>query len=1767
MSNNPDTSSGYIGFINSFSGFYNPLNTKMILMNPDPVKNNYEDYTGLTSVSSDIMRNCRVTHDSISITLDDPIPIPTIPGKPARTVRKQTISDNYSFSVGWNPFSMSYSDGNSELKSDYFDVNGDRYPDIVGPQYTQLTTPQGGLSDQIINHHQAIGARSNYSEYQSYSAAYGTTFMSASKTSSNSPRNAKFTTSRQGSTSFSAGYNEDQTKYSWQDVNGDGLPDKVNNSGDVCLNIGYNFLPVEHYGFSTIRTGSSYNVGFNGGTSYSLCNSSFSGGLGLGTSTNKTKEVLLDVNGDGLADRIVQNGSDIDFFINYGRGFASAPIDISNTDISKGVSFNRSINIGMTFGFVIPLPFISIKVCINPSANHGTSFNNEQVQISDMNGDGYPDMVTSYNEQTLTVRYSKIGRTNLLKSVDNYLGGSFVIDYHLSQNSVDIPQRIWTMSSLKVYDGFAVDGPEYSYYTFEYDSGYYSRFERQSFGFKSVSTHQYNSISVGDVYRSSIEKYHNTNNTFKNLKYSELSEDSQHLKFIKSTYTYKLKEIATGMVIPASNPDCYGAGYPALDQEDKYFYEGMSTCGIHTRKRYDHGPNGNVKVYYDDGDTSTSFDDIYANVYYHPDPFNKHIISTPDSIIVKYLSAVFRQRSSSIDYLTGAITRVSLYNDTIASTYDLSYDTYGNLVQLLCPSNNNEERMSYRYVYDPTVMTYVHKIYDTLGYNSQMWYDPRFGKLLNSTDITGQTIYYSLDNRGRIDSIQGPYEYLNDKPYTIRFEYWDKYGAKNNPLRMDTVLWARTLHFDPSNDTNDIKTVLFADASGKILQTKKDVAIFNQNTYRDDEKMVASGRVLFDAQGRTVTSYFPVAESLGQDSLFNFTYDKTDSTYSAYDILDRQTLLIKPGNLATTMIYGFGEDYFGELRFKTSTTDPKGITTEVYKDPNEKTTSMHAPYQTWTALLYDPLGQLIKSIDPDSVITQYKYDHLGRKTMRIHPDAGTTSYDFDPAGNLSQVQTQNMAGTGDHIQYHYYFNHLLGINYPDHTEMNVNYEYGSANSGNQTGRIVKQGDMNGVQRYTYDVLGNVLTTAKTLIVPYDTIYTFMTITAYDTWNRIDSIVYPDGETVRYHYNEAGLLREMDGSKNGNNYQYINRIGYDKFESRVMMDYANQSRIRYIYDDHRRHLSHLYGINSSNQNIMDNTYTYDPVGNILSITNIAGPDSNNAGGSMANTYVYDSLYRLDSSNGSSELFADIYDYNLKMNYSLSGKILHKKQYASVNSNPIAGLTRDVDYIYGGVKPHAASLIGAETLNYDGNGNLLTSTDTFSGTYRIHHWDDENRLRLISGKADVAYYLYDATGERTQKLLADYQQMQINDSTTVEGYISNSQTLYVNPYLVVNNQEYTKHYYIENQRIISKLGGGFTIDSVPLFSLVYGFDLNSLNAYNEKKLDLETMIGNDLDSCDLPTAFIIDNGLFDFLSQQEERQDDESEIYYYHPDHLGSTSYITNVNGMTSQHIDYTPFGEVLLEETMGGWLTPYKFNAKEMDGESGLYYYGVRYYSGKWGMWLGVDPMSDKFPNISPFVYCHNNPIILIDPDGMEDVEQEGTNQNTKKQQEPKNTGRTQWLPSGMQPKQDEFKVPQNPNPPNDAEPLSPPVDTKYSITSQYQETNRTIPELGISRPHKAIDIGTPYGTPIQSPGSGVIIKANNTKYGLSMIIKHDYKFKNQSVQTGYAHLSKMNVSQGMRVDKGNIIGNTGSWGTGPHLHFTLRIGGDKVNPTKMFPYK
>jgi RHS repeat-associated protein len=73
---------------------------------------------------------------------------------------------------------------------------------------------------------------------------------------------------------------------------------------------------------------------------------------------------------------------------------------------------------------------------------------------------------------------------------------------------------------------------------------------------------------------------------------------------------------------------------------------------------------------------------------------------------------------------------------------------------------------------------------------------------------------------------------------------------------------------------------------------------------------------------------------------------------------------------------------------------------------------------------------------------------------------------------------------------------------------------------------------------------------------------------------------------------------------------------------------------------------------------------------------------------------------------------------------------------------------------------------------------------------------------------------------------------------------------------------------------------------------------------------------------------------------------------------------------------------------GSFTNRWKFTGKELDEETGLYYYGARFYNPVTSLWLSVDPLAEKYPSMSPYIYCANNPIIYIDPDGREIIGKE-----------------------------------------------------------------------------------------------------------------------------------------------------------------------------------
>ena len=116
--------------------------------------------------------------------------------------------------------------------------------------------------------------------------------------------------------------------------------------------------------------------------------------------------------------------------------------------------------------------------------------------------------------------------------------------------------------------------------------------------------------------------------------------------------------------------------------------------------------------------------------------------------------------------------------------------------------------------------------------------------------------------------------------------------------------------------------------------------------------------------------------------------------------------------------------------------------------------------------------------------------------------------------------------------------------------------------------------------------------------------------------------------------------------------------------------------------------------------------------------------------------------------------------------------------------------------------------------------------------------------------------------------------------------------------------------------------------------------------------------------------------------------DGDWFFFHTDHLGSTSYLTDTAGNVSQFVCYTPYGEAIVDEHLTTYENPFKFSGKELDDITGLYDHGARSRNPISTLWYGIDPLWEKYPEMSPFAYCHGNPVRLTDPTGMFDTEEE-----------------------------------------------------------------------------------------------------------------------------------------------------------------------------------
>ena len=567
-------------------------------------------------------------------------------------------------------------------------------------------------------------------------------------------------------------------------------------------------------------------------------------------------------------------------------------------------------------------------------------------------------------------------------------------------------------------------------------------------------------------------------------------------------------------------------------------------------------------------------------------------------------------------------------------------------------------------------------------------------------------------------------------------------------------------------------------------------------------------------------------------------------------------------------------------------------------------------------------------------------------------------------------------------------------------------------NGNGRGRVWRITDGSGMCEYKYDKLGNVTDEIRTIALPYSNseVYSFHMDYTYDSWGRMYKMIYPDGEKITYTYQWGGDLHSMHGSKNSNDRTYIREIQYNSFGQKKIVNYGNGTSAYYTYDALHR-LANLHSTDSLGNLMQDIDYTFDNASNVTGIVNNAGI-VNTLGGNYENSYHYDNLHRLTSSDGNGT--AGIYDMN--MVYTPSGRISRKHRNAQSEL-----VSETVNMFYGYCdenQPHAVRRIFDDEshqlfdLRWDEAGNLgqvsIAKPGEMFETGRFLFWTKDSRMHAAVDDKHYSYYAYDYSGERRLKLTGDNKLLDVNADFMATYTTLNEPTLYPSAYMVLTNKGYTKHYYAGTERVAARLGGGgldalyhvISNDGVlqTKADILFKQSIEQVNSRVLNENNLDCIMSNEfakeefdhwIDGTPYQMKADVEFNYGRFKDMVNSMLDDinhgqEKEVYFYHSDHLGSASWITDFSGVAVQHIQYLPYGEPYINQHPFGYSERFTFTGKEKDEETGYGYFGARYMDHElMTMWLSVDPMADKYPSISPYAYCAWNPIRLVDPDGRE----------------------------------------------------------------------------------------------------------------------------------------------------------------------------------------
>ncbi len=887
-----------------------------------------------------------------------------------------------------------------------------------------------------------------------------------------------------------------------------------------------------------------------------------------------------------------------------------------------------------------------------------------------------------------------------------------------------------------------------------------------------------------------------------------------------------------------------------------------------------------------------------------------------------------------------------------------------------------------------------------------------------TTDASGRkysetTISYTPDTNGapyfnppyQVDS----YTYNNDASYTqsrtiyTYDEYGniireDQYGDINDPTDDRTIVRS----FLPNNTTNWIVGLPTSEDVYQGIGTTTKVA--GKYYYYDD----------FDTCSSVPTgNQTPIKGNLTRSFVWNNggTDIRTRTAYDAYGnpICPKDyngnvstitydssytfpTIVTNPLGQQTVNRY-YGVDgvpvdmgLYGQIK---SVTDPNNATTTMEYDVFGRKTKVTLPDGTWTTQqYYDAANTHFVFTSSSTNIYKVSYlDGLGR-TIKERSGADDTYITRDTVYNATGTIYKTSLPYFDsseaprYITYSYDpLDRVTNQRNPDDTTTLICYNNGVSVKIDANGHRLREvrdvfGRLIKVQEYLGDFAGVCTTDEGT---PYAS-----TQYSYDVLGHLRYVTDAKGNQTEVRYDSLGHKNYMSDPDMG-----VWSYGYDVNGNLTAQTDAKGQTITFVYDALNRLTTKHYPTGPDIVLTYDLATSSNSKGRLSTMTDAGGQivyNYDNMGRTISSTRTIDGVsYPLSFGYKQGRLDSITYPDNEKVTYGYDsvGNLTSTGGYATYNG--YNALSQPGTIMFGN---HVVT-----SYQYYPSNNRLLSIATVKGTTNLqnfnYHYDNVGNLKNIndgnnnplqSFEYDELNRLHTAGSTTYGAFLYDYDQ--------IGNILTKEDVVYTyggpRPHAVTSLSNGKIYSYDANGNIVSD--GQRTItynyDNMPTTVGSVNFTYDGYGTRIKKYVTSPSIVYIDKyyecisGSC---TKYI-------YSGAQRIASKTAGNVLYYHSDHLGSTSVVTDASGVKVEDVNYLPFGKVNLDS--GSVSVSHKYTGQEQDSETGLSNYNARLYDSELGRFLSPDTIvsdPENPQNLNRYSYVYNNPLSYTDPTGHRGV--------------------------------------------------------------------------------------------------------------------------------------------------------------------------------------